>query len=49
MKKALIVIPTYNEADNIVKLIREILSLSIENVVIEILVIDDIYNVIKLL
>ncbi|MGA2667847.1 MAG: polyprenol monophosphomannose synthase [Ignavibacteria bacterium] len=41
MKKALIVIPTYNEADNIVKLIREILSLSIENVVIEILVIDD--------
>jgi dolichol-phosphate mannosyltransferase len=41
MKRGLIVIPTYNEADNIVKLIKEILSLSIPNIVLNILVIDD--------
>jgi len=41
MKKALIVIPTYNEAENIVKLINEIFSLNINDAVIDILVIDD--------
>lgn len=41
MKKALIVIPTYNEAENIVKLINEIFSLNFEGVNISVLVIDD--------
>lgn len=41
MKKALIVIPTYNEAENIVRLINEILMLRFENVMIDVLVIDD--------
>lgn len=41
MKKALIVIPTYNEAENIVKLINEIFSLNIDGVNMSILVIDD--------
>ncbi len=41
MKKALIVIPTYNEADNIVRLISELLMLKVENVTISVLVIDD--------
>jgi len=41
LKKALIVIPTYNEADNIVKLINEILSLKVPNADLEILIIDD--------
>lgn len=41
MKRALIIIPTYNEADNIVKLINEILSIKYDDVSIEILVIDD--------
>ncbi len=41
MKKALIVIPTFNEAENIVKLINEIFQLSIDSVSIDILIIDD--------
>lgn len=41
MKRTLIVIPTYNEADNIVKLINEIFSLKIEDNQLDILVIDD--------
>jgi dolichol-phosphate mannosyltransferase len=41
MKKALIVIPTYNEAENIVKLINEIFSLNFDGVSISVLVIDD--------
>jgi dolichol-phosphate mannosyltransferase len=41
MKRALIVIPTYNEAENIVRLINEIFQLRIDNVSIDILVIDD--------
>lgn len=41
MKKALIIIPTYNEAENIVKLINEILALQINNTVLEILIVDD--------
>ena len=41
MKKALIIIPTYNEAENIVKLINEILALQIKNTVLEILIVDD--------
>lgn len=41
MKKTLIVIPTYNEAENIVKLINEIFSLNVENNQLDILVIDD--------
>jgi dolichol-phosphate mannosyltransferase len=41
MKKALIIIPTYNEADNIVRLINKILEIKIENVIIDILVVDD--------
>lgn len=41
MKKALIVIPTYNEAENIVRLISEIFSLRVDKVELEILVVDD--------
>jgi len=41
LKKALIVIPTFNESDNIVKLIGEILSIKYDGVDIEVLVIDD--------
>ncbi len=41
MKKTLIIIPTYNEADNIVKLINEILALIIEDIVLELLIVDD--------
>ncbi|MCI0449763.1 MAG: polyprenol monophosphomannose synthase [Chlorobi bacterium] len=41
MKKALIVIPTYNESDNIVKLIGEILLVKYNDVNIEVLVVDD--------
>lgn len=41
MKKALIIIPTYNEAENIIKLINEILSLNINSCDLDILVIDD--------
>ena len=41
MKKALIIIPTYNEADNIVKIIEEILSIKYDNVNLEVLVVDD--------
>jgi dolichol-phosphate mannosyltransferase len=41
LKKALIIIPTYNEADNIVRLIETIFKLKIEDVDLNILVIDD--------
>lgn len=41
MKKALIIIPTFNEAENIIKLINEILSLEINGTELEILIIDD--------
>ncbi len=41
MKRALIVIPTYNEAENIVRLINEIFQLRIDEVSMDILVIDD--------
>lgn len=41
MKRALIVIPTYNEAENIVNIINELLALVCGGVIIEILVVDD--------
>lgn len=41
MQKALIIIPTYNEAENIQKLINEIFSLSFGKYTVDILVIDD--------
>ena len=41
MKRALIVIPTYNEAENIIKLINEIFSLKVNGCDLDILVIDD--------
>ena len=45
MEKVLIIIPTYNEADNIVRLINEIISLKFGNYIIDILVIDDNFDV----
>jgi dolichol-phosphate mannosyltransferase len=41
LRKALVVIPTFNEADNIVKLINEILSINYNDVRFEVLVVDD--------
>lgn len=41
MKKILVIIPTYNEAENIVKVIREVLMHNKENYSYNILVIDD--------
>ena len=41
MKKVLIIIPTYNESENIVKLIRKINSLPVVGFKIDILIIDD--------
>jgi dolichol-phosphate mannosyltransferase len=41
LKNALIIIPTYNEADNIVKIINELLAINYKGVHIEILVVDD--------
>lgn len=41
MKKALIIIPTFNEAENIVQIITELLAIVYEGVGIEILVVDD--------
>lgn len=41
MKRALIIIPTYNEADNIEKLINEIFKQDYKSVLVDILVIDD--------
>lgn len=41
MKKSLVVIPTYNEAENIVRLINEILFLKISGVNFNVLVVDD--------
>ncbi len=41
MKKALIIIPTYNEAENIANIINELVAINYDNVTIEILVVDD--------
>ena len=41
MKKILIIIPTYNESENIVKLIKKINSLPVVGFKIDILIIDD--------
>lgn len=41
MKKALIIIPTYNEAENIVNIIIELMAINYEGIIIEILVVDD--------
>lgn len=41
MKKALIIIPTYNEAENIVNIINELVAINYEGVNIEILIVDD--------
>ncbi len=41
MKKALIIIPTFNEAENIVNIINELVAINYEDVTIEILVVDD--------
>ncbi|MBZ0203353.1 MAG: polyprenol monophosphomannose synthase [Ignavibacteria bacterium] len=41
MKRALIIIPTYNEAENIVNIINELLRINYDGISIEILVIDD--------
>ncbi len=41
MKKALIIIPTYNEAENIVNIINELMAINYEGIIIEILVVDD--------
>lgn len=41
MKRALIIIPTYNESENIVNIINELLALNYSGVNIDILVVDD--------
>lgn len=41
MKKALIIIPTYNEADNIINLIREIFKQNFGTTAVHLLIIDD--------
>lgn len=41
MKRALIIIPTFNEAENIVNIINELVAINYEGVTIEILVVDD--------
>lgn len=41
MKKALIIIPTYNEAENIVNLINQIFNLKVKEVEFNILIVDD--------
>jgi dolichol-phosphate mannosyltransferase len=41
LKKALIIIPTFNEADNIVKLIGEIFRQNYDSVQVHLLIIDD--------
>ena len=41
MKKALIIIPTFNEAENIVNIINELVAINYDGVTIEILVVDD--------
>jgi dolichol-phosphate mannosyltransferase len=41
LKRALIIIPTFNEADNIVRLITEIFEQNYKSVLVDILVIDD--------
>jgi len=41
LKKALIIIPTYNEADNIINLIREIFKQNFGTTAVHLLIIDD--------
>lgn len=41
MKKILVIIPTYNEAENIVKIIQEVLLHNNENYLYNVLVVDD--------
>lgn len=41
MKKALVIIPTFNEKDNVEKLLPKLLELSIPNVLLDILFVDD--------
>jgi len=41
LKRALIIIPTFNEAENIVNIINELVAINYDGVVIEILVVDD--------
>ncbi len=41
MKKALIIIPTFNEAENIVNIINELVAINYDEVSIDILVVDD--------
>jgi dolichol-phosphate mannosyltransferase len=41
MNKVLIIIPTYNESENIIKLIHQLTSLSVNGFKIDILIIDD--------
>jgi dolichol-phosphate mannosyltransferase len=41
LKKALIIIPTYNEAENIIKLLHELFSLDTGDVILNILIVDD--------
>jgi len=41
MKKILVIIPTFNEAENIVKVIQEVLYHNNENYIYEVLVVDD--------
>jgi dolichol-phosphate mannosyltransferase len=41
LKKTLIIIPTYNEADNIIHIISDILKLNVPDISMEILVVDD--------
>lgn len=41
MKKVLIIIPTYNEAENVIKIIQEILKFSDEYFLFNVLIVDD--------
>jgi dolichol-phosphate mannosyltransferase len=41
LKKALIIIPTFNEAENIVNIINELVAINYDGVIIEVLVVDD--------
>jgi dolichol-phosphate mannosyltransferase len=41
LKKALIIIPTYNEAENIINLLHELFSLDIGDVTLNVLIVDD--------
>lgn len=41
MKKALIVIPTYNEAENIINLLHDLFSLELGDIILNVLIVDD--------